>query len=46
MNEALKELVVRAGAPEQVMDQMWFHVFCQKFAGVIFDELEKDAGQE
>jgi hypothetical protein len=28
MNEALKELVIKAGAPEEVLEELWFTLFC------------------
>ena len=35
MNEALREIVVEAGAPEDVLDTLWFNIFCQNFAHLI-----------
>jgi hypothetical protein len=40
MNEALRELVLAAGAPEELIDDLWFHLFCQKFAHLIIQEME------
>jgi hypothetical protein len=40
MNEFLKEIVVKAGAPDEVIDELWFHIFCQKFAHFIIEEME------
>jgi hypothetical protein len=40
MNEELKALVLKAGAPVEVMDQMWFNLFCQQFADILFTEVE------
>ena len=42
MNNALKAIAVEAGAPEEVLNTLWFNIFCQKFANLIVDELEKD----
>lgn len=28
----LEQLMIDSGAPEEVMDQLWFHVFCANFA--------------
>jgi hypothetical protein len=41
MNESLKQLAVEAGAPEEVLNTLWFNVFCQKFAYLLVEELEK-----
>ena len=35
MNEALREIAVEAGAPEEVLDELWFNIFCQNFAHLI-----------
>ena len=43
MNELLKQFAVEAGAPKEVLDKLWFNIFCQKFADRIITELEKDA---
>ena len=40
MNEYLKELAVKAGAPTEVIDELWFNIFCQKFANIIIKECE------
>ena len=42
MNEELKSLVLQAGAPVEVMDQMWFNLFCQQFAHLLFTAMETD----
>lgn len=44
MNEELLKLVKAAGAPKQVMDKMWFHLFCQTFADLLMKEVEKELG--
>jgi hypothetical protein len=41
MNDALKELVIKAGAPEEVMEELWFAIFCQQFADLLIHEMEK-----
>jgi hypothetical protein len=41
MNEYLKELAIKAGAPVEVLDQMWFNIFCQQFADVLITEMEQ-----
>ena len=35
LNEALLEIAQEAGAPEEVLNELWFHVFCQNFAHLI-----------
>ena len=42
MNEELKAIVDEAGAPEEVLNTLWFNIFCQKFAHLLVEELEKD----
>ena len=41
MNEALKALAVKAGAPEEVLDELWFNMFCVKFANVMIEAMEE-----
>ena len=41
MNESLKQLAVGAGAPDEMLDKLWFDIFCQKFADQIIAELEQ-----
>ena len=42
MNEALRELAVRAGAPEAMLNELWFHIFCQKLVAEVITEMEQD----
>jgi hypothetical protein len=42
MNEELKALVMRAGAPAEVLHQHWFNVFCMKFADVLLTQAEAE----
>jgi hypothetical protein len=42
MNEALKAIAIKAGAPEEVIHTLWFNIFCQKFAYLVVEELEKE----
>ena len=42
MNEELKALVLQAGAPVEVMDQMWFNIFCQQFADLLITAMETE----
>jgi len=41
MNDELKALVLKAGAPDEVLNQFWFNVFCQDFANVLLTEAER-----
>ena len=41
MNDELKALVLKAGAPKEVMDELWFNIFCNQFANVLLTEAEK-----
>ena len=43
MNEQLKQLAVDAGAPEEMLAEMWFHIFCAKFADAILTVMEEEA---
>jgi hypothetical protein len=40
MNEELKQLVLKAGAPKEVLDELWFNIFCQQFVDVLLTEVE------
>lgn len=40
MNDALKDIAVEAGAPVEMLNQMWFNIFCQKFAHLILVAVE------
>jgi hypothetical protein len=42
MNEALKAIAIQAEAPEEVINTLWFNIFCQKFAYLVVEELEKE----
>ena len=35
MNEALREIAEEAGAPEDMLNELWFNIFCQKFAHLL-----------
>jgi len=41
MNEALKAIAIEAGAPEEVIDTLWFNIFCQQFAHLLIKEMEE-----
>ena len=42
MNDELKALAVKAGVPDEVLNKLWFNIFCQKFAYLIAEELETE----
>lgn len=42
MNEELKNLAIAAGAPDEVIDTLWFNIFCQRFAYLLLDEMERN----
>ena len=42
MNDELKAIAVEAGAPEEMLNTLWFNVFCQKFAYLVAEELVKE----
>jgi hypothetical protein len=45
MNPELIKLAQAAGAPQEVMDQLWFHVFCIKFADQLLTMAENEISQ-
>jgi hypothetical protein len=42
MNDELKALIIQAGAPEEVLDELWFSIFCQQFAHLLISEMENE----
>ena len=42
MNQELRQIAIEAGAPEDVLDQLWFNIFCQNFAHLILSAAEDD----
>ena len=42
MNEALKEIAVEAGAPEDMLNELWFNIFCKNFAHLILLAAEEE----
>lgn len=40
MNEELRKIAINSGAPEEVIDDLWFNIFCIKFADLIIKEME------
>lgn len=41
MNEELKKIAVAAGAPEEMLDELWFNIFCQHYANLILEAIEE-----
>lgn len=42
MNEALRDLAVAAGAPEDLLNDFWFLIFCQRFADLLLSMAEEE----
>ena len=42
MNEELKQIVIQAGAPKEVLDTLWFNIFCIKFAALLLTMAEEE----
>lgn len=42
MNEILKEFAIKAGAPDDVLDELWFSMFCMKFADILISAMENE----
>ena len=42
MNDELRKIAEAAGAPEDVLDTLWFNIFCQKFAHLILLAAEEE----
>lgn len=38
----MEQLIRQSGAPEEMMDQLWFRVFCANFAHSIIKLIEGD----
>jgi hypothetical protein len=43
MNEQLEQMAIEAGAPQEALNELWFHVFCTKFADAIVTLMEEEA---
>jgi hypothetical protein len=41
MNEALREVALEAGAPVEVVNELWFGIFCMKFADILLTMAEE-----
>lgn len=42
MNPELKQIATEAGAPEDMLDSLWFNIFCMKFAHLILVAAEEE----
>ncbi len=42
MNEELRQIAIEAGAPEDVLDTLWFNMFCKNFAHLILLMAEEE----
>lgn len=42
MNEELRKLVVAAGCPEEVMNELWFNIFINKFTHILITACEEE----
>ena len=40
MNDELRALAIMAGAPDEVMDELWFSMFCKQFTHLLIVEME------
>ena len=41
MNPELREIALAAGAPEEVINDLWFNLFCQQFADILLTMAEE-----
>jgi hypothetical protein len=46
MNEQLKKIAAAAGAPVEVINQLWFGIFCQKFADVLLTLAQEEQSND
>jgi len=42
MNKELKTIAIKAGAPEEVLNTLWFSIFCQEFANILLTAVEEE----
>ena len=42
MNDELRKIAIEAGAPDEMINMIWFNVFCQKFAHLIILAVEEE----
>lgn len=46
MTKDFEQLIRASGAPEEMMDQMWFIIFCHKFADNLLTLAEQELEDE
>jgi len=46
MNDELREMAVRAGAPDAMLNEIWFHIFCQKLVDEVIAEMEQENAKQ
>lgn len=42
VNEELRQIAIEAGAPEDVLNKLWFNIFCLKFAHMLLELAEEE----
>ena len=42
MNEELRKIAEAAGAPVEVIDTLWFNIFCQNIAHLLLELAEEE----
>ena len=42
MNDELRKVAVEAGAPVEVIDALWFNIFCVNFAHLLLEMAEQE----
>lgn len=42
MNNELRQIAIDAGAPEEVLNTLWFSIFCQNFANLLIAAMEEE----
>lgn len=43
MNDELRKIAVAAGAPAEVIDTLWFNMFCMQFAHLLLEMAEQES---
>lgn len=42
MNDLMREIALEAGAPVEMLDELWFNIFCMKFADKLLQMAEEE----
>lgn len=42
MNDELKALALKAGAPKEMLNEFWFNIFCEKFTDLLLTQAEQE----